>query len=82
MIIDAIREFMSREPFHPFRIRASSGKSYLVTNPSLVVPMKSWVFIAAPNSDKFATVPYLHVASVEGMGNGHSKRAPTRKPRR
>jgi hypothetical protein len=45
-----------------------------VSSPDLVVLMKSSVFIAAPNSDRAATVPYLHIAAVEHLANGHSKR--------
>ncbi|HMN42906.1 MAG TPA: hypothetical protein PKE29_18850 [Phycisphaerales bacterium] len=81
MVIDAIREFLVQEPFRPFRVRASSGKSYVVHNPDMIVLLKSWVFIAAPNSDKFASVPYLHIASVESATNGHGKNRPKRRPK-
>jgi hypothetical protein len=79
MVIDAIREFINQQPFVPFRIRASRGKAYTVANPGMVVLLKSWVFIAAPNSDRFATVPYLHIASVESISNVHGRRSRGRK---
>ena len=79
MVIDAIREFLTQQPFRPFRVRASSGKSYVVRNPDMIVLLKSWVFIASPNSDRFASVPYLHIASVESLSNGHGKRRTGRK---
>lgn len=75
MIADTIRDKLNREPFEPFIIRASSGKAYAVTNPDLVVLMKSSIFLAAPNSDRSATLPYLHIAGVESSSNGH-KRSP------
>src|SRR5438477_10554938 len=75
MIIDAIRERLDHVPFQPFQIRASSGQTYAVSNPDLVVLMKSSVFVAAPNSDRAATVPYLHIAAVEHLTNGHAKRS-------
>lgn len=73
MIADAIKERLQRDPFEPFRIVASSGKSYKVINPFQVALMKSRVFIAAPNSDRWAELAYLHIASVEGSMNGHAK---------
>ena len=81
MIVDALKEHLAREPFQPFRVRASSRKSYVVRNPSMVVLLKTWVFIAAPDSDRFATVPYLHVASIETIANGNGKHRARRKPR-
>jgi hypothetical protein len=78
MIADRIKEMLQQEPFRRFAIRAGSGKPYVVANPDFVVMMKSSLVVAAPNSDRAATVPYLHIAAVEEMpgGNGH------RKPRR
>jgi len=83
MIATTIRERLDREPFQPFRIGTSSGTSYDVPDPHLVALMKSEVFIAAPNSDRWASIPYLHIASVEAISNGHANGASRkRKPRR
>ncbi len=81
MTIDSIRELLDRDPFQPFRIRASSGTAYDVRNPGLVVVLKSQVFIASPNSDRWALVPQLHIAGVEFLGNGRGRKSP-RKGRR
>jgi len=74
MTIDSIRELLAREPFQPFRIRASSGAAYSIRNPELVVVQRSQIFIAEANSDRFNLVPFLHVAGVEFLGNGHPRR--------
>ena len=74
MAIDHIRELLERDPFKPFRIRASSGTSYDVRNPGLVVVMKTQIFIASPNSDRSSVIPFLHVAGVETLDNGHPTR--------
>lgn len=68
-----IREKLERQPFEPFRVRVTSGDSYVIRNPDLVVVMKSELFLAEPNSDRHVFVPLLHVAAVESMGgaNGH-----------
>jgi hypothetical protein len=75
MTIDSIRELLAKDPFHPFRIRASSGMAYDVRNPGLVVVLKSQVFVAEPNSDRFSIIPFLHVAGVELIGNGRGQRS-------
>lgn len=74
MARELIREFLEREPFQPFRIRASSGVGYDVASPQLVVLLRSQVFIAEPRSDHFAVIPLLHVAGVEAIANGHKPR--------
>ncbi|HEX2837871.1 MAG TPA: hypothetical protein VHN77_07065 [Phycisphaerales bacterium] len=81
MIADAIRERLSKDPFKPFHVRTSGGQAYKVADPSLVVMMKSQVFIAEPRSDRAVTIPYLHVAAVghsdgeSGNGHGHGRHA-------
>ena len=82
MLIADIKERLSREPFEPFRIRGSSGEVYSVTSPFLVAIMKSKIFIAAPNSDRWAELSYLHIAALESMTNGHARRTPNGKRRR
>jgi hypothetical protein len=78
MIADDLRERLEQEPFEPFRIIASSGREVIVSNPGLVVMMKSAVFIAEPNSDRWAHIPYLHIAALESGGpmkRGRKRRA-------
>ena len=82
MIATTIKEKLEQIPFEPFRIRASSGKTYIVSNPDLVVMMKSSLFVAAPNSDRAATVPYLHIAAVEEDSNGTGHKKSRRRKRR
>lgn len=80
MTIDSIRDSLDREPFQPFRVRASSGATYEVRNPGLVVLLKSQLLIAEPKSDRYSLIPFLHVAGIELISNGRAH--PTRKPRR
>jgi hypothetical protein len=74
MTVKSIRDLLDEEPFKPFRIRASSGVGYEVRKPGLVVLLKSQVLIAEPNSDIYSLVPFLHVAGIELLRNGHSAR--------
>jgi hypothetical protein len=81
MIAIDIRERLKREPFEPFVIRASSGQAVRVASASLAVLMKSAVFVAEPNSDRWTHLPYLHIAGLEGGGNGRGRRASKRAKR-
>jgi hypothetical protein len=73
MIATTIREQLRREPFAAFVIRASGGQAVRVASPDLAVLMKSEVFVAEPNSDRFTILPYLHIARVESGANGHGR---------
>lgn len=64
---------MARDPFEPFIIRASRGQAILVARPELAVVMRNEIFIAAPNSDHWDQLPFLHVAGLE-KANGHGGR--------
>ena len=81
VIATTIRERLRRDPFEPFIIRASSGEAVRVASPELAVLMKSEGFVAAPNSDRWTQLPYLHVAGLESGINGHGHR-PAKRARR
>ncbi len=74
MIAKTIRERLRRERFEPFIIRSSSGQAVRVASPDLVVLMKTEVFIAAPNSDDWMHLSYLHISGLENATNGHGRR--------
>ncbi len=61
---EELKELLAGEPFEPFRVITSSGKSYEVRDPQSVALMKSRIFIALP-TDRWAFVPFLHISSVE-----------------
>ncbi len=65
---------MEREPFQPFRVRLSSGDTYEIHNPGLAVVMRSRLLVADPETDRYTLIPYLHIAAVETIGNGASRR--------
>lgn len=75
MIADTLRERLGRDPFEPFRVLTGRGRSVLVARPDLAVLMRSQVFIAAPNSDRWAQIPYLQVSGI-------ATAPPTRRKRR
>ncbi len=73
MIAADIKERLQREPFEPFQIRTSSGDAYPVPMPYLVALMKTKIFIAAPNSDDWSELSYLHISAIESLRNGNSR---------
>jgi hypothetical protein len=81
MTADSIQEMLDQEPFEPFRVCLSSGVSYDVTNPHMVALMKSKVFIALPDSERWTFVSYLHIAALEAITNRRHPRG-RRKRRR
>ncbi|MBS0198567.1 MAG: hypothetical protein JSR77_17590 [Planctomycetes bacterium] len=82
MVASAIKKRLLKEPFEPFRIRTSSGHAYEVTAPLLVAMMKTKIFIAAPNSDDWSELSYLHITALESLSNGHHPPKPRRRGRR
>jgi hypothetical protein len=74
MVAENIRDLLRREPFVPFRLVPTSGGHYDVVNPELAVVLKSEVFIAFADGERWAHVPLLHIASLETIRDGRSRR--------
>ena len=62
-----IQELIDAEPFESFRIRMADGNYYEVTDPALVVPMDTKLFLALPK-DRWKFLSYLNMVSVENGG--------------
>jgi len=75
-----LRDLLHRDPFEPFRVVMTSGESYNVTNPGLAVLLRSDLFLALDDGDRWTFCPYLHIAGVERLRNGG--RRPARRKRR
>ncbi len=41
----------------------------------MAVLMKTEIFVAAPNTDRWAQLPYLHIAGIESPRNGNGTRS-------
>lgn len=76
-----LQELLKREPFLPFRLVMTSGKTYDVTSPGSAMPLKSEVFVVFPDGERWAHVPYLHIASIEILTNGRGRRGARRRGR-
>ena len=68
-----IEELLDAEPFDPFRILMSDGKSYDVRNPGLVVPMETKLFLALTR-DRWKFLSYQNITTVESGDNSRRKK--------
>jgi hypothetical protein len=75
-----IQELLNRVPFLPFRLVMTSGKTYEVVSPNSAALLKSEVFVVFPDGERWAHVPFLHIASIETVADGRGRRG-TRKQR-
>jgi len=74
-----IQVLLNREPFLPFRLIMTSGKTYEVVSPNSAALLKSEVFVVFPDGERWAHVPFLHIASIETIADGRGRRSTRRK---
>jgi hypothetical protein len=75
MNLDNLRERLRRQPFKPFRVHLSDGKSYDVLHPEMMLLTKSWVSIAIYDStpdreavpDRDVHISPMHITSTEDL---------------
>ena len=65
-----IRQLLKEQPFHPFRLVMSSGKSYEVRHPEMALLLKNDILVGTEVQDdgmpaEFDICPLLHVATIE-----------------
>ena len=64
---------LNKEPFEPFRVNTSDGKSFDIFIPRLAVAMDTRLFIALPE-ERWTLVALRQVASLESVPPGNGKR--------
>jgi hypothetical protein len=70
-----IQARLKETPFVPFRVVSTSGQSYDVTHPELMMVGKRWVFIGTASNENpsiFETasrVGMLHIADIQDFPN-------------
>jgi hypothetical protein len=70
MTTEAVRKILKRQPFQPFRLVMSSGKSYDVRHPEMAWLLKNDVLVGIDAQDdglptEFDICPLFHVATIE-----------------
>jgi hypothetical protein len=74
MRTEDIREYVKRQPFQPFRLTLTDGRTYEIHHPELAMVGRSVVAIGLPQPgdpepvfDRLVTVSLLHVVQVEAL---------------
>ena len=69
-----LREYVKRQPFQPFRLTLTDGRTYEVHHPELAMVGHGTVAIGLPRPgdaepiyDRLVTVSLLHVMQVEAL---------------
>lgn len=71
MIRQEIKELLQSQPFEPFTIHLTSGDRVKVHDSTLAALLKSGIFVAQPNSDRRAIIPFLHISAVQLANGSH-----------
>jgi len=56
-----LREWIDTIPFSPFRITATNGRTFDITNPTLIWPGKYTVMIGLPDNPGEPDIPARHI---------------------
>jgi hypothetical protein len=67
-ILESIRELKAQTPFSPFSVVVTSGDRYQIESPENLVEMRSELFYAYPNGDKFVLIRISQIVAVERSG--------------
>ncbi len=61
-----LRQRLDQRPFEPFRVNTADGKHYDVTDPELVVPTDTRLFIVY-NRQGWTDVVLRHITGIESL---------------
>ena len=65
-----VRDYVTRQPFQPFRVTLTDGRTYDVGHPNFAMVGRSSVAIGLPMAsdrfyDRLITVPLIHIMQIE-----------------
>jgi hypothetical protein len=71
MTLEAIRDWIQRRPFLPFRISTSSGEAYEIRHPELAFLTRAELVIGLGERDgvpsRYRSVSLLHITAAEPL---------------
>jgi hypothetical protein len=77
MTLDTVLELLRRQPFDPFRVITSSGESYEVRHPEMVLPIRNGLYIGLGGkgrlAERAAFVSLLHISALETLARNGAK---------
>ena len=56
-----LREWVDAEPFQPFRLYTTDGRSFDITSPNMIWPGRHTVLIGLPDNPAEPDVPARHI---------------------
>ena len=69
-----VREFLRRQPFRPFRLTLTDGRTYDVMHPELAMVGRSWVQVGLARSgdpeniaERLISISLLHIMQIEPL---------------
>ncbi|MFO0929227.1 MAG: hypothetical protein U0736_19755 [Gemmataceae bacterium] len=72
---ETLREMLRQQPFVPFRIHTTDGRTFDVRHPEMVLVMSRTVVVGIYDTQKNATFPersetiaLIHIVSLEPLG--------------
>ncbi|NOT00801.1 MAG: hypothetical protein HOP29_09255 [Phycisphaerales bacterium] len=79
MTIEILREYLTKRPFVPFRVVASSGQTYDVVHPENAILIRGGLVVAYGSGngdlpDRVATLSLMHIATVESVQRRSSRK--------
>ncbi len=78
MRFNELQDVLRKQPFEPFRIRLTTGDSYVVRHPEFAALLRSSVVIGISSEkdgvpDRFVQCDLLHVVSLEPVNGTKPK---------
>jgi hypothetical protein len=73
-LLDALRGFLRRDPFTPFRVVMSSGESYAVQNPELLAMNEHHLVYCFPHSGRVIYMRLNQISEVDDVGDKFRRR--------
>jgi hypothetical protein len=72
MTLQTFRHLLTQQPFRPFRVVMSSGKSYEVRHPEMVMLTRNDLLVGVDSDDdgfpaEFKICSLLHITAVEPL---------------
>lgn len=74
MRMEDVRDHVRREPFQPFRLTLTDGRTYDIHHPELAMVGRSAVAVGLPRPgdpepiyDRLVTISLLHIMQIEAL---------------
>lgn len=73
MTVQTFRELLTQQPFKPFRLVMSSGRTYDVRHPEVALLTRTSILVGTDEADdgipaEFKICSLLHITAVEPLG--------------